>query len=289
MKKTFLYISIISIAVFSGCSYARNENTNTTAVTTVTNESTTTQDKKVISSFEETVDNVYTDHYRGVQQVGEVTYAIIREPLDSNGEPTSETTDTLIRFTPEEGETELYSYYGLDFLAGSERIAVLGENDTIHVLSASTGEELAVYDTAQLNAVGSVRMSEWSSEEENIWLLVGNAGVGSVHRVDVESGETETYEFPQAVSISEIAIDADNGIIVYSDYPPFLETADRDAFEQSGETVTLYIHTLFANNTQKMLEQKSTPFNPAFVDGEIQYTDEMGESKKISLSTYVSQ
>lgn len=223
-----------------------------------------------------TIHDAYLQHYNSFNIINGNLYIIRRIGSGDNAE--SNWTDELWKYTPQKKETEIFSVRGLDFrVAPNEKtIAITGDENNQLIFLADKGNELKRYNTmdfitGQESNDDSPRIGllKWSDNSENFWgTLYELSWTVTIFNININTWTVNKYDISKlSVSMGpEAALNANKGLLLYSDYPVMFDVTSVESFENSKKPVNLYVYDLKNQSQQQISSSIAKRFNPTWVD-----------------------
>jgi len=189
----------------------------------------------------------------------------------------------------EEYEKKIYVGESLEFnispnneymcVENNNEIIILNNNDEIvfeQVLYNNSGN-------VEENSGVEIKINDWTKDSKQLWVATGlHAWLTTFHIIDVEKLTIKTIHSDKAYGISEIDLNTDNGCIVYSTHPEFLDVDSYNEFLNSKTIVYLYLKNLLTNEEIQISTSITKKFNPKWIgDKTIEYNDTVSEGRII--------
>ncbi|MFW5720377.1 MAG: RNA polymerase sigma factor [Candidatus Dojkabacteria bacterium] len=229
--------------------------------------------------------DVYRNHFRAAEYKNQSLY-IIKRTGDTS---TTNWTDELWKYeSANDAGLKLFTGQGLDFNASYNGKFVVINYDGMLTIINETGTKIQSYGVAELGLsqladsdMLTIELLDWSSDSSAFWGgLTITTNLQGFYRINTATWDINTYE-TQSLNIGpEYALNPDNGLIAYSDYPAILDTFQQEEFEKSGKNITLQVYNLTAKNQTKVDTAVAKKFEPKWIsDKTLEYNDPKGNGR----------
>lgn len=157
-------------------------------------------------------------------------------------------------------------------LNGSTYVAEINSTESVLTITdIANNSTIQSFDIETNNPYGLFSIYGWSTDESTLWVTYSESERTTVYAYSSDTGDVKAYATRKTAAPAEFAIDTDEGTIVYSDYPLFLQHGSAETF---NDTVTLYLHDFDTGARHTIAEQSGMPFNPRFEEGQLIYNNE---------------
>lgn len=121
----------------------------------------------------------------------------------------------------------------------------------------------------------------WTKDNKKLWVGTGyNASVMTFHLIDIENSTLDTFFTGENYGIMEIALNPDNGYIVYSTIPVFYESDAYNEFRNNQTIVYLYFLNLKTDEKIKITKSVAKSFRPKWINNKtFEYKDPDGDMR----------
>ncbi len=221
-----------------------------------------------------TVPDVHVPHYHPVELHNGNLYVIQR--LGDTTSPNASWSDELWRYRPDGTAERLYTAQGIDFRPspGEERIAVRYGEQALVVIDGQ-GRTEATLDTAVLGQ-GILPAAEegwmanpvgWSADGRTLWLTATwGPRLEGVLCMAAEDWAVTGYDLSDLPAHFEHDLNPATGRLAYSDAPALFDADAAEAFQRSGQTVTLTVRDLATGQSEVVATAAGQGFRPRWVD-----------------------
>lgn len=229
---------------------------------------------------------LYRGHYHPIEYSDGDIYVIKRIGNPSNQ---SNWTDELWKIHFDGTESRIFISAGLDFRVAPNKkniaIQTLSQ-DSNHLLmineKGDTLKDFSLSDLAIDSTARSIEMFGWSSDSLTFWGDVFFAEKENVYQISSDSWNVKKFEF-LGLHTHDLAMNADLGSLVYSDYPAFVDASEAQQYELSGEKTHLFLINFHSGIVTTIDTGITKMFQPKWLSNNtIQYTDPV----KAGLKTY---
>lgn len=217
-----------------------------------------------------TLTDVYLEHYHGIESYNNALYVIRR--ISSNQQSSGEWTDQLWKYGKDGKDLRLYSSKGLDFRVSpnGKYITVIDGNSLVFL--DNKGKLLKKYNIDKLandkDTDSSIGLLEWSDDSKYLWGSIYNtANLESFYTIKPQFlWGVKKFDLSNLSVDGEYALNANTGLLLYSDYPKISDLEGRERFKNSNSKVTLFLDDLKNNKTEVIAVSNAEPFVPVWVD-----------------------
>ncbi len=242
----------------------------------------TTAEKKLFL----TTDSVYREHFHNSEFHQGHLYLIKRT---GNSEyPSQDWIDELWRYDSSGRGTKLISVQGLTFLVtNNEQYIAIDAYDRIVILD-NQGKTVKEYPLGQLSRINQSniayhKIETWSQNGQYLWgysKSLADEISFDVFRINTSDWSVEIYNLTTLNVGDEYAINPDNGLFAYSDYPQIFDADTLDQFNSEQKPVTLHLYD-FYNSTDKVITGSvAKKFVPLWIDSRtLEYNDPSSDSR----------
>lgn len=239
-----------------------------------------------------TINDGYLSHYHSLENQNGNLY-IIRRTGDTSG-PDNNWSDELWRYTPQREEFKIYSTAGLDFRVTSDEktIAITQGEENQLIFLTNTGRELRRYSVKDFitgkeskNFSPGIRLLKWSDDNKTFWgALFETISTETIFSIDLSTWQVQRYSITNLPIGAELELNDNKALLLYSDYPVFLDVDAAKEFEGSKKKVDLYIYNLKNQSQQVIATSISQKFNPHWIDNDIiEFTELNGKVRQKSI------
>ncbi len=278
LRKFFLMMGSILLIFIVGCSSHANKDLQIVAKPQPNSQDTIDLFiKDGISGKEElykTIHDAYLLHYNSFNSINGDLYIIRRIGSVDNAD--SNWSDELWKYTPQKKETKIFSVRGLDFrVAPNEKtIAITGEGNNQLIFFNDRGTELIRYNTVDFTTGKEsndysprIGLLKWSDNSESFWGALASGGSEeTIFNINISTWVVKKYDISKLSMGWESELNANKGLLLYSDYPIMLDITSVELFANSKKHVNLYVYDL-NNQSQKQISSSiAKEFKPKWVD-----------------------
>jgi len=241
-----------------------------------------------------TLDDLYLEHYHGLEFQNGSLYAIRRIGYD--GYPDEDWTDELWRYDAQQQGTRLYSQQGLDFRVapGERAIAIAAPDKSSRVTNTlvfvdPSGKPTQQFAVEQLSgqepsALHSASVSPygWADDGQVFWAQVMRGPFEyEFSHVDVSSWRVIAYDVA-TLPMGDYALNPNTGLLAYSNAPITLAVDPGETFWESRRQVTLFVRDLAAQASRPIAASVAKAFRPNWLDDTtLEYNDPTGEGRAV--------
>ena len=222
--------------------------------------------------------DLYSDHYHPVEYHAGNLFVVRR--FDYTGLGDDDWRSELWVYDAAKNGRMVFTGKSLDFRASPDGSMIAVSNNEHLFFMDTGGNAFAQLSAAQLGGSlpgaqdASIALEGWSDDSAHFWgHLFAASQVLGFYKANAIGGEVKAYDF-SAVPFSgqEYALNPNNGILVFSDYPRFFDADSAERFKSSGTTVTLYLLDLNGMQLSSIATTTTSGFNPEWIgDDRIQY------------------
>lgn len=236
--------------------------------------------------FTITLPDVYARHYRPVEYYPGHLYIIRRVHSSSYG--AAGWADELWRYDAQGRGEKLYTGRGIEFrVAPNEQLIAAESDGLILSLLDGLGRVLREFDLAQLSGreageiYADIRLSKWSDDSRVLWGELAIMGRPLLlYRLEADIWQPQRFDVSGLPLFWEDDLNPNTGQLVYSDYPALITIESGEEFEKSGQTVTLFVYDIAAQNNQAIATSNAKAFRPIWLnDHTIEYDNPQGEGR----------
>ncbi len=291
-------ITLIFITGCSGQAKQVNANTEIQVIAKVHANSQNTVDlfirdeTNTKEEFYKTITDGYLNHYHSSEGLSGNYYLIRRTGDDSSTD--SNWSDELWRYTPQKEETKMYSIKGLDFrVASNEKTVALTGGDVIgeqFIFLNDRGKEIKRYNVKDLltgkeskDYIPMIGLLKWSDDSENLWGVLAEGGwIETIFSINISTWEVKKYSTGNLPLGLEFELNANRGLLLFSDYPVLLDVFSESEYNSSKKSVKLYIYDLDTQRQQTISTSITKRFNPKWLDDNtIEFDSPNGNGRQI--------
>ena len=191
----------------------------------------------------------------------------------------------------------MYSIKGLDFrVASNEKtIALTGGNVNSKIgeqfiFLNDSGEEIKRYNVKDLltgkeskDYIPMIGLLKWSDDSENLWGVLAEGGwIETIFSINISNWEVKKYITGNLPLGLEFELNANRGLLLFSDYPVLLDVFSESEYDSSKKSVKLYIYDLDAQRQQTISTSITKRFNPKWLDDNtIEFDSPNGNGRQI--------
>jgi hypothetical protein len=230
-----------------------------------------------------TIDNVNSGNYHAGEYHNGNLYIMRRI---GNSEVDQNWSDELWRYDIQGNGKMLFSNKGLDFRVAPDEsyVAVAYQTTNTYVsMLAFINKNGEVIREFNLDPTGLYLNSpnQWSDDDSQFWgTLQIEATPKTIYQITISNWDVKKFDVTPLNIGNEHELNANTGKIVYSDYPVFFTTDNRQQFIDNGTIVHLFLCDL---NTQALLTIATSiakPFSPQWLDtNTFEYNDPNGGTR----------
>lgn len=226
--------------------------------------------------------DVYARHYRPVEYYPGRLY-IIRRVHSSTG-----WADELWRYAAQGQGEKLYTGRGIEFRVAPDEQLIAAEADGIRLsLLDGSGRVLQEFDLVDVSGrpaeevYADIRLSKWSDDSRAFWGELAIMGRPLLlYRLEAGTWRLQRFDVSGLPLFWEDDLNPNTGRLVYSDYPALIAVESGEEFEKSGQTVTLFVYDIAAQNNRPIAASKAKAFRPVWLnDDTIEYDDPQGKGR----------
>jgi len=214
---------------------------------------------------------VYNKHYNHMEVRDEKIYVIYRR---QNPDDQNDWADALWCFSPIEIPNKIVEGKGIDFRVSpnNKHIAVNYDNGISIFDSEGNLEKEFTDEDLNIREYCSISLGQWNDTEDVLWLESKQTYVTDTFiRININTWETNSYA-NEYVYTDDLALNPNNGWIVYSDYPVFLDSIGLTQYKESGELTTLFLYNIETQVRLTIDSQVTNLFSPKWIsDNELTY------------------
>ena len=191
----------------------------------------------------------------------------------------------------------MYSIKGLDFrVASNEKtIALTGGNVNSKIgeqfiFLNDSGEEIKRYNVKDLltgkeskDYIPMIGLLKWSDDSENLWGVLAEGGwIETIFSINISNWEVKKYITGNLPLGLEFELNANRGLLLFSDYPVLLDVFSESEYDSSKKSVKLYIYDLDTQRQQTISTSITKRFNPKWLDDNtIEFDSPNGNGRQI--------
>jgi len=217
--------------------------------------------------------DVYFNHYHHVEYNNGNIYIIKRIGYD--GYPDEDWTDELWKYDSNRVSNKLYSTKGLDFRVSPDgKLIALQEGENLLFLETD-GTFLKKFPTDVLGSKDisspDLNLLDWSNDSNLFWGdLSFTVSPELFFAINTELWSIERYDVRDLnLTISDLALNYNNGKLAYSDFPALFDNYSYDDFMNSESEVTLKIYDLKTKEEQEIAVSITKKFEPEWIAQDI--------------------
>lgn len=244
-----------------------------------------------------TITDGYLNHYHSSESHNSNYYLIRRIGYDGSADD-DDWSDELWRYTPQKKAAKRYSIKGLDFrvasnektiaLTGGEVNSKIGEQ---FIFLNDSGKEIKRYNvqdllTGQENKayIPMIGLLKWSDNSENLWgVLAEGSWIETMFSINISTWEIKKYSTEDLPLDFEFELNANRGLLLFSDYPLLLDICAEREFNSSQKSINLYVYDLETRRQQTISTSITKRFNPKWLDDDtIEFDSPAGNGRQIS-------
>ena len=191
----------------------------------------------------------------------------------------------------------MYSIKGLDFrVASNEKtIALTGGNVNSKIgeqfiFLNDHGKEIKRYNVKDLltgkeskDYIPMIGLLKWSDNSENLWgILAEGSWIETIFSINIGTWEVKKYSTGNLPLGLEFELNANRGILLFSDYPILLDVFSESEYNSSKKSVKLYVYDLDTQRQQTISTSITKRFNPKWLDDNtIEFDSPNGNGRQI--------
>lgn len=220
-----------------------------------------------------TISEVYKDHFHNSEFHRGNLYIIRRIGYTGIGNNTWK--DELWKYDEKRNGLKLFSGQGFSFLVSPDNTKIALEVDGDLKLFNSSGQLIKNYSGYGGQLIESE--NKWSSDGKIFW---GCLTLGPIpqkfYKIDTSTLQIDNFDVNNLNmgQSYELDLNADKGLVIYSDYPVMFDVDSSNRFAASGKTVNLFLYNFLTKEKQLIATSIAKRFNPKWINNtEFEYTN----------------
>lgn len=208
------------------------------------------------------VSNCFSQHYHFAEYHDPNLYVIKRYPVSTS------TWDDELWMISKPDSMMIEEGIGMDFRVNKKQTLVAFENGDLSYLfiknlqTDSFRKIKIVPDSLDFSLTG---MIGWANNNTEFWGSVFQAGLTYYFfKYDYNTNNISYYPSPIGF-LAEYSLNPDLGLLLYSDFPFYVDVVSYQNFIKSGATVSLYLYEFNNDKKQTLLTNKTKEFDPEWI------------------------